>query len=143
MARRLQLRRGSTSQHNSFTGAIGEVTVDTSKKTLVVHDGLTQGGIPLAKESNVTNISNSIDSVNLLRADKYLANQTIVNLIRNTKGKLEKVRYNTDTDTNYEVLSYTNGKLTNVAHYIGGVLKGNTSLNYVNGLLVSTPFTAV
>jgi len=52
MAKLLQLRRGTTSQHNSFTGAVGEVTVDTDKDTLVVHDGSTQGGTPLAKAAD-------------------------------------------------------------------------------------------
>jgi len=51
MAKLLKLRRGTTSQHSSFTGAEGEVTVDTTKDTIVVHDGSTAGGIPLAKES--------------------------------------------------------------------------------------------
>lgn len=46
-----QFRRGTTSEHASFTGLEGEVTVDTTKKTLVVHDGSTAGGIPIAKES--------------------------------------------------------------------------------------------
>jgi len=52
----LQLRRGTTAQHSSFTGAEGEVTVNTSKDTLVVHDGSTQGGfeIALADLSNTT-----------------------------------------------------------------------------------------
>jgi len=51
MAKLLKLRRGTTSQHSSFTGAEGEVTVDTTKDTVVVHDGSTAGGHPLAKES--------------------------------------------------------------------------------------------
>jgi len=49
----VQLRRGTTAQHSTFTGAEGEVTVDTTKDTLVVHDGSTAGGIPLAKASEV------------------------------------------------------------------------------------------
>ena len=53
MAKKLQLRRGTTTQHNSFTGAEGEVTVDTTKDSLVVHDGSTQGGHPIAKSSDV------------------------------------------------------------------------------------------
>ena len=52
MAKLLKLRRGTTSQHSSFTGAEGEVTVDTTKDTIVVHDGSTAGGVPLAKESD-------------------------------------------------------------------------------------------
>jgi len=53
MAKLLKLRRGTTSQHSSFTGAEGEVTIDTDKETIVVHDGSTAGGHPLAKESTV------------------------------------------------------------------------------------------
>ena len=47
----IQLRRGTTAQHATFTGLVGEVTVDTDKDTIVVHDGVTAGGIPLAKAS--------------------------------------------------------------------------------------------
>lgn len=54
MATILQLRRGTTTQHNTFTGAVGEVTVDTTKDTVVVHDGVTAGGKPLATEAYVT-----------------------------------------------------------------------------------------
>ena len=49
MAKQLKLRRGTTSQHGSFTGAEGEVTVDTDKESLVVHDGSTAGGFPIAR----------------------------------------------------------------------------------------------
>jgi len=56
MAKLLKLRRGTTSQHNSFTGAEGEVTVDTDKNTLVVHDGSTQGGFPLHKAASALNL---------------------------------------------------------------------------------------
>ena len=49
MAKLLQLRGGTTSQHSSFTGAVREVTVDTDKDTLVVHDGSTQGGFALPR----------------------------------------------------------------------------------------------
>ena len=40
----LQLRRGNTTQNNAFTGAAGEISVDTTTKTLRVHDGSTAGG---------------------------------------------------------------------------------------------------
>ena len=52
MAKQLQLRGGTTSEHSTFTGAVREVTVDTDKDTLVVHDGSTAGGHPLAKEDH-------------------------------------------------------------------------------------------
>ena len=49
MAKLLKLRGGTTSQHSSFTGADREVTVDTDKETLVVHDGSTAGGHSLMR----------------------------------------------------------------------------------------------
>lgn len=47
MATQVQFRRGTTSQHGSFTGVAGEVTVDTDKDTVVVHDGSQAGGFAL------------------------------------------------------------------------------------------------
>ena len=50
-----QRRRGTTAAHTSFTGLLGELTVDTDKDTVVVHDGSTAGGFPLSKERNTLN----------------------------------------------------------------------------------------
>jgi len=49
-----QRRRGTTAQHASFTGLLGELTVDTDKDTVVVHDGSTVGGFPLARAAGGT-----------------------------------------------------------------------------------------
>ena len=59
MPTEVQLRRGTTVQHSTFTGALGEVTVNTTKKTIVVHDGSTAGGTEIAKAdlSNVGTIT--------------------------------------------------------------------------------------
>jgi hypothetical protein len=53
MAIQVKFRRGSAGQHGSFTGANGEITVDTTNKTLRVHDGVTVGGTRLAKFSEI------------------------------------------------------------------------------------------
>ena len=50
MATQVQWRGGSTAEHSTFTGAAREITVDTQKKTLVVHDGSTAGGNPVMRE---------------------------------------------------------------------------------------------
>ena len=52
MAIQIQLRQGTTTEHNTFTGAVGEVTVDTTKDVPVVHDGDTVGGHPVAARAN-------------------------------------------------------------------------------------------
>ena len=52
MAIQIQLRQGTTTEHSTFTGAVGEVTVDTTKDVPVVHDGVTVGGHPVATRAN-------------------------------------------------------------------------------------------
>lgn len=54
MAVQIQFRRNTTAAHATFAGAAGEITVDTTKWTAVVHDGTTDGGYPLALESAVS-----------------------------------------------------------------------------------------
>jgi hypothetical protein len=49
----VKFRRGTATEHSSFTGAEGEVTVDTTNDTLRVHDGSTAGGVRLAKHSEL------------------------------------------------------------------------------------------
>ena len=61
----IQFRRGTTTQHSSFTGLVGEVTVDTDKKTLVVHDGSTTGGYPLAREGAAASMTTGNFSSNV------------------------------------------------------------------------------
>lgn len=58
MSRQVQIRRGSATAHTNFTGAIGEITMDTTNKTLRVHDGETVGGIKLAKQSEIPDLTN-------------------------------------------------------------------------------------
>ena len=48
MSKQVQLRRGSSEEHENFTGAVGEVTVDTTGKNLRVHDGIRVGGYPVS-----------------------------------------------------------------------------------------------
>ena len=50
MATQVQFRRGTTGEHSAFRGAVGEVTVDTEKKTVCIHDASTLGGFRLLRE---------------------------------------------------------------------------------------------
>ncbi|MBN1783498.1 MAG: hypothetical protein JW812_00850, partial [Alphaproteobacteria bacterium] len=54
----VQWRRGTTSEHAIFTGLEGEITVDTDKETVRVHDGTKAGGYPLARE-DLSNVSDA------------------------------------------------------------------------------------
>jgi len=62
MATQVQFRRGTTAETAAFTGAIGEVTVDTVKHTCVVHDASQVGGYPLLREDG-TNAAFSLGSL--------------------------------------------------------------------------------
>ena len=52
MARELQLRGGTSSEHESFTGKSREVTIDTDKNTIIVHDNKKAGGYAMAKAAD-------------------------------------------------------------------------------------------
>lgn len=64
MAIQVKLRRGTANQHTTFTGAIGEVTVDTTNDTLRVHDGALTGGHRLARFADI-----AAETANLLSVD--------------------------------------------------------------------------
>jgi len=60
----VQFRRGTTAQNNAFTGAAGEITVDTDKNTLIMHDGTTAGGHTLVNDEN-TNLWSDINNTDV------------------------------------------------------------------------------
>ena len=68
----VQFRRGTTAQNNAFTGAAGEISVDTSLGTIRVHNG-TVGGNTLA----------SIDAVQTL-SNKTLSTPTVTGTLSST-----------------------------------------------------------
>jgi hypothetical protein len=59
MARIVQFRRGTTSSLSTILGAPGELFVDTSLVTVVVHDGVTTGGVTLARNADVQTLSST------------------------------------------------------------------------------------
>ncbi len=57
-------RKGTTEQHRTFVGINGELTVDTDKKTVVVHDGVKAGGYPLVKEETLSQFADTVYNKN-------------------------------------------------------------------------------
>lgn len=62
----IKFRRGTTSQNNSFTGGSGEISVDTTLKTLRVHDSSTAGGAELLNTTSTQTFSNKTVGSHLL-----------------------------------------------------------------------------
>ena len=74
MTKQVQRRRGTATQHTSFTGAEGEISVNTTNKSIHVHDGVTAGGIEGAR-ADMTNVSDG--DLNSRLAGNTLSSLTI------------------------------------------------------------------
>ena len=74
MPTEVQFRRGTTAQNNSFTGAAGELSVNTDNNSLRIHDGSTAGGFELAK----SDLSNTVGTGGTLFAANVGIGTTIV-----------------------------------------------------------------
>ena len=59
MPTQLQFRRGTTSQNNSFTGAVGELSVDTDTDAIILHDGSAAGGIEIVPSGTIVAFGNA------------------------------------------------------------------------------------
>jgi len=59
MPTQLQFRRGTTSQNNSFTGAVGELSIDTATDAIILHDGSTAGGIEIVPSGTIAAFGNA------------------------------------------------------------------------------------
>ena len=129
MATQVQIRRGTTAGHSSFTGAVAELSFDTDLKTIRAHDGTTAGGIVLAKASDVTtavaNLVNSapatLDTLNeialALNSDNNFA-ATVITQLGN--------KANTTSLTTANVAEVTNLYFTNARVY--SAVTGNLAL---------------
>jgi hypothetical protein len=115
MTTAVQLRRGTTAEHATFTGLEGETTVDTTKTTLVVHNGSTAGGFAIARE-DLANVSPTnlpvLTGADTASDDKFLIyDQSALTLKQITRAELNT--------------AITQGTLSNV-QIISGTINGTT-----------------
>jgi len=96
MAKQVQLRSGTTIEHSTYTGVVAEVTVDTTKNVVVVHDGVTAGGSPMAAKANTDG------TISLIKKDGTSAG------VINTEGLFNDTL--TSTNTN-QALTAAQGKV--------------------------------
>jgi len=149
MAKRLQLRGGTTSQHSTFTGALREVTVDTDKDTLVVHDGATAGGFPLATATNLTALSatnltsGTVPDARLSSSvTQNLSTQTLTNKTL-TSPKINEDVAVTSTATELNLLDGVSGLVQADFTKLAAVTSTADELNLLDGVsgLVQADFT--
>lgn len=92
MSKQVQLRGGTKDEHRQFIGAEREVTVDTSKNTLRVHDGYTYGGTVLATEdfvyNNIEEVHGRIDDVVDNIAEAHNHDDSYIQLVNGSASNL-------------------------------------------------------
>lgn len=150
MAKQIQLRRGTTAEHTTFTGAVGEITVDTTKDTVVVHDGSTVGGFALAKASDLTGLitlsslsagTGIVYSSGVISADtNTMATKSYVTTSINDAIALKD---NTDEITEGSTnLYFTNARARSAISVTDSGGDGSLSYNASNGVITYTGPTA-
>ena len=151
MAKVLQHRRGTSSEHANFTGAAGEITFDTTAKRLVAHDGTTKGGIPVATKQEVEQVANSLDPRILDAASQAdiieaVSQATVGNVSGVTlEGLQAQISANTSniaaipkpvTPTRYVVETWSSGTEWYEKYNDGWIRQGGTLSPTSNGLSV-------
>ena len=65
---KVKILRGDTASNDAYTGPDGEITIDSEAKKARIHDGVTQGGFPLAStaelDAQLGNIAAILDDIN-------------------------------------------------------------------------------
>ena len=145
MAIQIQLRQGTSTEHDTFTGAQGELTYDTTRKQLRVHDGSTVGGKLILDPTDTTDAItqatetvagkakiattaiaragvNDTDFITPLKLQQKL-NTSILGMSQTTKGVTRVV--------NTEYTNATNKTI--VAYFTIKVWTYDTSIGYCDG----------
>ena len=139
MSTQVQIRRGNTAQTATFTGSIAELTVDTDKKVVVVHDGTTAGGNPLIRANTsittgqilTSNGSHLLALSNTGTAGTY-GNSTYIPVVTtDAYGRVSSV-----TNT---AIAITSGAVTGVMTFAQG---GANATTYTTGGLLTSNGTA-
>ena len=127
----LQLRRGNTAQTAIFTGAVGEVTVDTDKKTLIVHDGVTSGGTEISLK---TRTDSAYDQANTATSDAATADEKAVSAGSYANSAYDQANTVTSDAATADQKAVTSGDYANSAFESANTATTNavTSGDYAN-----------
>ena len=122
MSTQVQYRRGTESQNNAFTGALAEITVDTTNWTLRIHDGLTAGGFALVTATSPATFTNKIYQGTSLSVSGNVTGGNI-----NTGGLISAT--GNITGGNISATNYIGTTVSVTGNITGGNINGGANVN--------------
>ena len=136
MATQLQIRRGTSSQVAAFTGAEGEIVVNTTNDSVHVNDGSTAGGFELAR-ADLNNVSDT--SLNAALTGNTVSALTITTLtlgstaITATGAEINILDGVTATAAELNILDGVTSTAAEL-NILDGVTATTAELNHVDGV---------
>jgi hypothetical protein len=126
MAKQVIYRRGTTAEHANFVGANGEITVDTVKHVVIVHDGVTPGGWPVANTSSISS------SLNTLTANAANQAASIIALTANAATQANAIAA-LQGNISTELLGNVTTIFANIADVRANVLAAHANIELIWG----------
>ncbi len=116
----VQFRRGTTTQNENFTGAAGEISIDTQAGTLRVHNGIDEGG------SNIASVSYVTTAIGALSANSITSGTSNFSIIASGGNIIGNVNSATVTNIYSGGIALT-GLLSATGNVTGAYIIGNGS----------------
>jgi hypothetical protein len=143
MVQGVQFRRGTTAQHAVFTGQPGEITVNSDKKIVVVHDGSALGGYETVGAGTTQRITNKDINTTALNASgistfsaaraTHLSISGISTLGYTTTTSLNSQSINVSGITTLGFVSATTANISGVSTLGNTIVGGSTTALIVTG----------
>lgn len=134
MTKQVQRRRGTATQHTSFTGAEGEISVNTTNKSTHVHDGVTAGGIEAARAD-----LDNVDAADVLAAAGITASATELNRV---DGVTSPLQAQIDAKAPKSNATFTGSTTIPTADINGGTIDGTVIGGATPAAVTGTAITA-
>jgi hypothetical protein len=133
MSTQVQYRRGTNAQNAAFTGALAEITVDTTNGTLRVHDGINAGG------SNIATVAYVTAQISALSANAITFGTSNVQI----PSSGSNIRVNVGGTSNVAVFATTGANITGTLGVSGNITGGNLSGTSIVGTLTTAAQTNI
>lgn len=129
MPTQIQFRRGTTAQNDVFTGAVGEISIDTQKNTIRVHNGIAQGGTELL---NFQKFNQTLTTANVVELNNLYFTEARTRTSVSAEGS---INYNNTTG----VFSFTQGNTDTVVEGVSNLFYSNSRVDaYINESITTT-----